>query len=80
MRQSSCSTADWLVLGRRRTHDQDARRIERRAPRFASSKGFYQASDTTASAVTGVKKLGHPLPESNFVSEENRRFPHAAQT
>ena len=34
----------------------------------------------TASFETGVKKLGHPLPESNLVSEENSVFPHPAQT
>ena len=35
---------------------------------------------TTASGATGAEKFGHPLPESNFVSEENNRFPHPAQT
>lgn len=28
---------------------------------------------------TGWKKLGHPVPESNFALDENSGVPHAAQ-
>src|SRR3989344_9295761 len=34
---------------------------------------------STASSETGFQKLGHPVPESNFVSEENSFAPHPAQ-
>ena len=33
---------------------------------------------STAAAVAGSVKLGQPVPESNFVSEENRSAPQAA--
>src|SRR3989338_1473454 len=32
------------------------------------------------SVFIGLSKLGHPVPESNFVSEENNSAPHPAQT
>jgi len=34
---------------------------------------------STASATAGSKKLGHPVPESNFASDENNAAWHAAQ-
>jgi hypothetical protein len=34
---------------------------------------------TTFSSSIGSQKLGHPVPESNFVSELNSSSPHAAQ-
>jgi len=36
-------------------------------------------SSISASAIAGSVKLGHPVPESNFASELNSSFPHAAQ-
>ena len=33
----------------------------------------------TASFAIGCQKLGQPVPESNFVREENRTAPHPAQ-
>src|SRR6267143_504855 len=35
---------------------------------------------STFSFSAGDQKLGHPVPESNFVSDENRGAPHPAQT
>jgi hypothetical protein len=43
-------------------------------------KRLLSGFNTTASDATSAEKLGHPLPESNFVAEENNRFPHPAQT
>src|SRR4051794_11665312 len=37
------------------------------------------SSVMTLSATAGDVKLGHPVPESNFVSDANRAAPHAAQ-
>ncbi|CPU67576.1 Uncharacterised protein [Mycobacteroides abscessus] len=34
-------------------------------------------SSSTRSPASGLKKLGHPQCESNFVSERNSSFPHA---
>src|SRR5690606_21534559 len=34
----------------------------------------------TCAGSTGWKKLGHPVPELNFESEENSGSPHSAQT
>ena len=34
---------------------------------------------TTLSSVDGSKKLGQPLPDSNFVSERKSSAPHPAQ-
>ena len=36
--------------------------------------------NSTFSVFSGLSKLGHPVPESNFVSEENSSAPHPAQT
>jgi hypothetical protein len=36
-------------------------------------------SVTTLSSVDGSKKLGHPEPDSNFVSERNSSAPQPAQ-
>jgi hypothetical protein len=33
----------------------------------------------TAPAATGAEKLGHPVPESNFVAEENSGAPQHTQ-
>src|SRR3989344_6968740 len=35
--------------------------------------------DSTLSVFFGLSKLGHPVPESNFVSDENSSAPHPAQ-
>ena len=34
---------------------------------------------STATSITGLKKLGQPVPESNFVSDEKSSFPQPAQ-
>src|SRR4051794_39058882 len=36
-------------------------------------------SVVTFSAATGAQKLGHPVPDSNFVSELNSLFPQQTQ-
>ena len=36
-------------------------------------------SVATASGATGAKKLGQPVPDSNFVAELNSSVPHPAQ-
>jgi len=34
---------------------------------------------SNASSAIGLKKLGQPVPESNFASDENSSFPQPAQ-
>ena len=42
-------------------------------------KRLSSASVSTASAAAGAKKLGQPVPESNFASELNSGSPQATQ-
>ena len=71
-RPSSCSSAGRSAGGRRGTRGRGGRRSCGRRASVRTMPWLWSTFSSTASASRAWKKLGQPVPDSNFVSDENR--------
>ena len=78
-RRSSCNSAARSARDHPQTHAPDARRTVRSEPRCAPSRKLRSLCSSTLPSSAGLKKLGQPVPESNFVEESNNGSPQQTQ-